>query len=86
MSAARTLRQIRAGSRNVAFRDLLKLADALGFHLVRISGSHHILRHRRAGAMLNLQAEKGDAKPYQVKQLLKAIEEHNLSLDGEEDA
>ncbi len=64
MTARKTLQKLRAGNRNVGFRDLLGLAEAFGFAVVRISGSHHILKHPSLPEMLNLQAAKGDAKPY----------------------
>jgi hypothetical protein len=31
--------------------------------------------------LINLQNVKGEAKPYQVKQLLKAVEKYNLTLE-----
>ena len=31
--------------------------------------------------MLNLQSDRGQAKPYQVKQLLRLVEEYDLRLD-----
>jgi hypothetical protein len=33
--------------------------------------------------ILNLQRDGGQAKPYQVRQLLKYIEEYNLTIDGD---
>jgi predicted RNA binding protein YcfA (HicA-like mRNA interferase family) len=83
VSVRKTLEKLQAGSRNVAFRDLLGLAGAFGFAVVRISGSHHILKHPSVPEMLNLQAEKGDAKPYQVRQLLQLVERYGLALDKE---
>ena len=34
--------------------------------------------------MLNLQAVKGDAKPYQIRQRLQLVERHGLTLDKED--
>ena len=65
---------------NVRFRDLLGLAEALGFRVERIEGSHHILTHPDIPELLNLQEVKGEVKPYQVRQLLHLIERHNLCL------
>jgi predicted RNA binding protein YcfA (HicA-like mRNA interferase family) len=65
---------------NVRFRDLLGLAEALGFRVARIEGSHHILVNPDVPELLNLQEVRGEVKPYQVRQLLHLIERHNLTL------
>jgi hypothetical protein len=77
------LNKVLAGSGNVGFADVLKLAEAFGFSLVRTSGSLHILAHPRLPELLNLQKRGSQAKPYQIRQLLALVEEHNLRL-GEE--
>ena len=56
----------------------------LGFHLSRVSGSHHIFVHPSARELQNLQDVRGKAKAYQVRQLLQLVERYNLSLGGEE--
>ena len=43
-------------------------------------GSHHILVHEAADRVLNFQEVGGKAKPYQVRQFLRDIEEFNLRL------
>jgi predicted RNA binding protein YcfA (HicA-like mRNA interferase family) len=65
---------------NVRFRDLLGLAEALGFRVARIEGSHHILVNPDVPELLNLQEVRGEVKPYQVRQLLHLMERHNLTL------
>lgn len=65
---------------NVAFADARRLAEALGFELDRVRGSHHIFRHPGTGMRLNLQASGGQAKPYQLRQLLDLVERHALRL------
>jgi predicted RNA binding protein YcfA (HicA-like mRNA interferase family) len=65
---------------NVRFADLCHLATAFGYELDRVSGSHHIFVHRAASRPVNLQNDKGKAKPYQVKQFLRDIEEFRLIL------
>ena len=80
MQPRKTLARLRSGSRNVRFADAQSLATALGFVLERTRGSHHIYRHPR-GAMLNLQPNRNrQAKPYQMRQLLQTINEHELEL------
>jgi hypothetical protein len=52
--------------------------------LDRISGGHHIFLHPDIPELVNLQNVKGKAKPYQIKQLLKIIEKHNLQMEDSE--
>ncbi|MDJ0624979.1 MAG: type II toxin-antitoxin system HicA family toxin [Candidatus Caenarcaniphilales bacterium] len=77
------LLSILQGSKNVSFADLSNLAEAFGFELCRINGSHHIFQHKDIKELLNLQNYKGKAKPYQVKQLLNLINRYNLSMEEE---
>jgi len=65
---------------NVRFGDLQRLVEALGFELDRVSGSHHLYRHPTIGRRINLQARGGQAKPYQLRQLLELVERHALRL------
>ena len=65
---------------NVRFADAQRLAEALGFELDRVRGSHHIYRHPVIGQRINLQARGGQAKPYQLRQLLDLVERHALRL------
>jgi len=79
-------RLIRGGSHNLSFDDLTALAVAFGFAHVRTSGSHHIFHHPDLPAMLNLQPDGHQAKPYQVRQLVKLVEKFGLTLRGEEES
>ncbi len=69
---------------NVRFADAQRLADALGFELVRVRGSHHIYRHAGTGRRLNLQSHGGQAKPYQLRQLLDLVERYALRPEEDE--
>ncbi|MFO1459554.1 MAG: type II toxin-antitoxin system HicA family toxin [Verrucomicrobiota bacterium] len=69
-----------AGSKNLRFAELQTLAEAFGYRLKRISGSHHIYEHPAVPVPLNLQDVHGKAKPYQVDQLLKAVRRFKLPL------
>ncbi len=81
MKPEKLLERLAAGSlHNVAFADLCRLAEALGFRLDRVRGRHHIYVHQELPARLNLQDHKGEAKPYQIRQLLALIEDYNLTL------
>lgn len=84
MRPRRLLKRILVAPHNVRFRDLLGLAEALGFRIARVEGSHHILTHSGIPELLNLQDVKGEAKPYQIRQLLHLIERYNLHLEEDE--
>ncbi len=63
---------------SLKFREICALAEGVGFRLDRTRGSHHIFVHDSPKMLLNRQKVKGQAKPYQVKQLLALIKEHSL--------
>jgi len=63
---------------HVRFADLQRLAEACGFELERVAGSHHIYVHAAIDVVLNLQEIRGQAKPYQVRQFLRVIERYDL--------
>lgn len=65
---------------NFRFADMIKLAEAFGFQLSRSSGSHYIFAHPHVRELLNLQEVRGKAKPYQIRQFLRLVEEYNLDL------
>ena len=70
----KTLDKIRRNPRNVRFDDLRKVCD-LYFGQPRQRGSR--LFHRtpwQGEPMVNIQRIRGMAKPYQVRQALKAID------------
>lgn len=69
---------------NVSFADMQSLLESLGFTLQRVSGSHHIYVHPDVPHPLNLQSLHGQAKPYQVRQVLRVVERYALTLRGEE--
>ncbi len=71
----------RKSPKNVRFSEAVACAEAFGFRLDRVNGSHHIFVHPGIPELLNLQNVKGKAKPYQVKQLLLLIETHNLQME-----
>ena len=83
MRKKKLLQKVLAGSKNVRFADLVTLLEAFGFQESRIRGSHHIFVHPDVPEQVNVQNVKGEAKPYQVRQVLKLIERYNLKLDDE---
>jgi len=74
-------RLARGSVANVRFGDLQALVEAFGFELVRVSGSHHIYAHAEVPQLVNLQEVGGEAKPYQVRQLLRLVERYGLRLE-----
>ena len=84
MKKAKLLKKLLSGSKNIKFSDAAACAEAFGFHLSRINGSHHIFVHPEIDELLNLQDVKGKAKPYQIRQFLQLIEQYNLQMEGKE--
>ena len=74
------IRDGRSGA-NVRFDDLRGLLQNLGF-VERIRGSHHIFRKDGVAELINLQRDGSDAKPYQIRQVRRAILKYRL---GEEE-
>ena len=83
MTPRKTLEQILAGSKNIRFADAVRLVEAFGFQLARRRGSHHIFKHEQVLELVNLQDVRGQAKPYQLKQLLDLVERYNLTLEDD---
>ena len=79
----RLLRKLLSGSKNIRFAEAAACAEIFGFRLSRINGSHHIYVHPEVAELINLQNVNGQAKPYQVQQLLRLIERYNLQMEEE---
>jgi predicted RNA binding protein YcfA (HicA-like mRNA interferase family) len=77
------LQKLLASPANAQFRDVCRLVEGFGFRLDRVSGSHHVFVHPAVAELVNLQEVGGKAKPYQVRQFLRLIEQHNLTLEKE---
>ncbi len=84
LNARKILEKALDSAANVSFADMRKLVEAFGFRLSRIKGSHHIFVHDSVPELANLQEVRGKAKPYQVRQFLKLVEEYNLKLEDDE--
>ena len=79
----RLLQKLLSGSKNIRFTEAVACAEAFGFRLSRINGSHHIYVHPDVTELVNLQSVHGQAKPYQIQQLLRLIERYNLQMEEE---
>jgi HicA-like toxin of HicAB toxin-antitoxin system len=84
MNKRKLLRKALSGAKNFRFDDLVTLVEAYGFKLARVSGGHHIFERAGVRELVNLQNYKGKAKPYQVAQFVKLVEEYNLELGEDE--
>ncbi len=62
-------RLLRGSLNNVRLADARALVEALGFRPMRTTGSHHIFGHAFLPQLLTLQNVRGEAKPYQLRQL-----------------
>lgn len=78
------LQRILSGSKDIRFDEMVQLAQAFGFRLSRVRGSHHILVHPKVRELVNLQNVGGKAKPYQVRQFLRLVERYNLTMEDEQ--
>ena len=68
------------------FSRLLTICETI-FGAPRIAGSHHVFKTPWAGdPRINLQPSKGDAKPYQVRQVIRALERlQSIQTESSED-
>lgn len=74
MNIERLLERMRTNPKDIAFSDALKVARFY-FGEPRIRGSHHFFPMPWQGdPLVNLQKCGGKAKPYQIKQLVSAID------------
>jgi hypothetical protein len=83
MKRRKLLRRLLASPRSVRFADIENLMEGFGFRLARVRGSHHIFSHPDIPELINMQEVDGQAKPYQVRQFLKLVEEYNLKLEDD---
>jgi hypothetical protein len=68
------IRQIKRNPKDVRFADIQKVCQYY-FGEPRLTGGHYIYKTPWKGdPRINIQNDKGKAKGYQVKQVLKAIE------------
>ena len=68
---------------NVRFTDLVRLIEALGFREIGGRGSHRVFARDGVDELLNLQEVRGQAKPYQVRQVVALTRKYDLGLEDE---
>ena len=82
MQPSRLLVRLASGAvTNVEFSDALRLVEALGFEELRIAGSHHVFARPGIAEQLNLQDRRGQAKPYQLRQLVTLVRRYGLTIE-----
>ena len=77
------LSQMRNSPKGIRFKDLCKVCDVY-FGEARQSGSSHRVYKTpwEGDPRVNIQGSKGRAKPYQVRQVLQAIERMEMESNG----
>jgi predicted RNA binding protein YcfA (HicA-like mRNA interferase family) len=83
MKRRKLLQKALFSPQNVRFGEMVSLAEAFGFRLSRVKGSHHIFVHPQVRELINLQDVDGKAKPYQIRQFLRLVERYNLTMEDE---
>jgi predicted RNA binding protein YcfA (HicA-like mRNA interferase family) len=79
------LEKLRSGSMDIRFDEFVLLLEHFGFVLDRTRGSHFVFVHPAIAELLSVQPRKdGKAKPYQLHQFLKLVEEYNLKPEENE--
>lgn len=68
------LEHARNSPADLRFTQICQLAECYGFVFDRQAGSHRIYKRPMWPQVMNFQDCKGKAKPYQVRQLLNAID------------
>jgi len=70
--------------KNILFDEFRTILEAFGFNFRHVTGSHHVYKHPGVADLLSIQPDRdGKAKPYQIRQFLKLVEEYNLTMDEE---
>ncbi len=84
MNKRKLYERMRRSPSNVRFADALLIAEAFGFRLRRVAGDHHILACEGVPEIVNIQPDRnGMAKPYQIRQFLKIVDDNGLRLEDE---
>jgi len=76
------IRKARASPANLRFEEVIVLVKCLGFVHVRTRGSHHFFRLLGLVGTMNLQpGRNGKAKAYQVRQVLRVVDDLRQSRE-----
>jgi hypothetical protein len=72
------LAKVKNSPQNIRFDEICGLAESFGFEYKGGRGSHKVYSKKGLTDILTFQNVGGMAKPYQVRQFLKIIEEYDL--------
>ena len=76
-------RIVRADVGNVDPSDLVRLPEALGFTQIGGRGSHRVFARAGVAEYVNLHDDgSGQAKRYQVRQVVTLVRRYDLDLEG----
>jgi len=70
--------QIKRNPHNIRFGDFLRLVEWFGFQPKGARGSHRIFFHPGVREIVDLQELGGEAKPYQIRQLMRLVRQYGL--------
>ena len=84
MNKQKLLERLKNSRKNVQYSDFVALIEAFGFEHDRARGSHTIYKHSDVPKIINIQNDKGHAKPYQVGQFLDLVKKYNLKLESDD--
>ncbi len=70
--------ELKQSPKNVRFETVCRAAEIFGFRFRGGKGSHRIYVRQGVRQLLNFQNERGKAKPYQIKQFLRIVDEYHL--------
>lgn len=77
------LEEARANITSLRFGNLCALAECFGWVFIRQRGSHRMYKRTGSTILMNFQEDRnGRAKPYQVRQLLAAIDDLSAPEDS----
>jgi len=74
--------QVKRHPHNVRFNDFCRLIEWFGFVAKGGGGSHRTYFHPEVREILDLQPMNGEAKPYQIRQFLRLVEQYQLKGGG----
>ena len=78
VNVKKLLQKAEKSPHNLRFSELVRIIESFGFRIDRVSGSHCIFVHPDIPELMNVQDRKGQAKSYQIKQLLSLVEKYKL--------
>ncbi len=70
--------ELKQSPKNVRFETVCRAAEIFGFRFRGGKESHRIYVRQGVRQLLNFQNERGKAKPYQIKQFLRIVDEYHL--------